>query len=145
MSEIRGIRRKAREAALAYLYQVELNAEPVTRNLQKFCQHFEVSEESKEFFSRVVEGVRDSEKEIDTAIEEVAEHWKLYRMESVDRAILRMGTFELMFCPETDYQVVIDEGIELSKTFGSENSPAFVNGILDKLSEKIRERKKIAS
>ncbi|MDB5038243.1 MAG: NusB antitermination factor [Bacteriovoracaceae bacterium] len=138
MSEQRGKRRKAREAALSYLYQSDLDVGSVTKDPAKFLQHFSIDDESQDFFSKITEGVQEKKAEIDLHLEESAENWKLYRMEAIDRCILRLSTWELMSCPETDFQVVIDEAIELAKDFGSENSPSFVNGILDKLAQKFR-------
>lgn len=138
MSEIRGLRRISREAALSYLYQVELNKTSVTLDAVKFAQHFSFEKEAQDFFHKIIAGVAAEQQKIDALLAESAENWKLSRMESIDLCILRLGTWELMACPETDFQVILDEAIELAKTFGSENSPAFVNGILDKLSKKIR-------
>jgi N utilization substance protein B len=135
MSDLRGTRRKAREAALSFLYQRDLNESSVTLDPVKFVSHFGLEEDSREFFMRIVRGIPEVISKIDIAISNTAENWKLSRMESIDRCILRIGVWELMECPETDYQVIIDEAIELAKEFGSENSPAFVNGLLDKLSE----------
>lgn len=138
MSETRGNRRKARESALAYLYQTDLNLSPLTELSTKFAQHFSVEPQGREFFDQIVEGVREKKAQIDALIEESAENWKLYRMESIDRSLLRLSVWELLSCPETDFQVIIDESVELAKLFGSENSPGFVNGILDKLAQKLR-------
>lgn len=138
MSELKSFRRRSREAALAYLFQMDAEVSAVTSDLQKFISHFQVTEESQEYFRKLAVGVTQSQQEIDRKIEEVAENWKLYRMESVDRCLLRLALWELMECPETDYQVILDEAVEMAKEFGSENSAAFVNGILDKLAKLIR-------
>jgi transcription antitermination protein NusB len=140
MTEVRGTRRKARESALAYLYQTDLDVAPVTAEPQRFVHHFLVDEESREYFLRLVEAVLEAKSQLDSKIEESAENWKLYRMESVDRSILRLASFELLFCPETDFQIIIDEAVELAKEFGSDNSPSFVNGILDQIAKKVRQK-----
>jgi N utilization substance protein B len=133
-----GQRRQSREAAMKYLYQVDCHVESLTENTAKFIQHFRVEDSAQDFFLQLAEGVLSNQEEIDPLLEEAAEHWKLYRMGKVDRALLRMACYELLKCPETDYQVVIDEAVELAKMYGSTDSASFVNGILDRLSKKIR-------
>jgi N utilization substance protein B len=138
MTEVRGYRRRSREAALAYLFQMDADVDPITKDIRKFLKHFEVQDNCWEYCERLVNGVLSDRELIDQEIERTAENWKLYRMESVDRSILRLATWELFHCLETDYQVIIDEAVELAKSFGSDNSAAFVNGILDQLARKIR-------
>ncbi len=123
---------------MSYLFQLDADISPTTDEPHQFALHFSVPPDSLDYFRTLVTGTKERLKEIDTQIEDSAENWKLYRMEAVDRSILRMATFELLECKDTDFQVIIDEAVELSKQYGSENSPSFVNGILDKLAKKIR-------
>ncbi|MFQ5586040.1 MAG: transcription antitermination factor NusB [Thermodesulfobacteriota bacterium] len=119
-------RRKARETALQTLYKLDI------------AEAGEISEGvpagkggDDEFSSLLVEGTREHLLEIDALIERLSEHWSIGRMAVVDRNILRMAMFELRYYEKTPYRVVIDEAVELAKKFGSEESSAFINGVLD--------------
>lgn len=117
------------------LYQLDLNAD-LTPEAGLF--HYErcfrkPGDMVDPFTQRLVTGVTRNLKEIDSVIEGVSEHWRTGRMAAVDRNILRLGVFELMFCDDIPATVSINEMIEVAKSFGSENSAAFVNGILDKI------------
>jgi N utilization substance protein B len=81
----------------------------------------------------LVNGVLDHCKEIDQLIERYSENWRLDRMNLIDRAILRIATFELLYCEEIPPRVTLNEAIELGKRFGSEDSGSFINGILDRI------------
>jgi N utilization substance protein B len=133
-----GNRHQAREAALGYLYQKDSGVECVTNTPHKYAKHFEVLEVHQEFFFKLVEGVIEHQEILDTEITTAAEHWKLYRMQRIDRSILRLASWEIFHCLETDHQVIINEAVELAKTFGSQDSASFVNGILDRIARKIR-------
>ena len=133
-----GNRRHARESALSYLYQLDLQVPTLTDTPEKFAQHFKVMEPFQNYFFQIVRGVGDKKSQIDTEITEAAEHWKLYRIGKIDKAILRIAIYELMDCPETSHKIIIDEAVEIAKIFGTQESSAFVNGILDKIAKKYR-------
>ncbi|MBN8554545.1 MAG: transcription antitermination factor NusB [Deltaproteobacteria bacterium] len=133
-----GNRRHARESALSYLYQLDLEVPTLTNTPEKFAQHFKVMDAFRGYFFQIVRGVAAKHDEIDKEIIEAAEHWKLYRIGKIDKAILRMAIYELMDCPETSHNIIIDEAVELAKIFGVQESSAFVNGILDKIAKKYR-------
>lgn len=133
-----GYRRQAREAAMSFLYQNDYRLPSRTADPRKFAQHFGVPDKYLEFFMNIVSGVQETQPEIDQKIESVAEHWKLYRMERIDRAILRLATWELQMAMETPYRVILDEAVEIAKKFSTTESASFVNGILDRLSQKLR-------
>lgn len=133
-----GIRHQSREAALGFLYQKDTGVESMTENPLRYLQHFQVPEAYHDFFLKVTEGVAAHLSEIDSEIESVAEHWKLYRMQRVDRTILRIASWELLYCLETDHQVIINEAVELAKEYGSQDSASFVNGLLDRIARKVR-------
>jgi N utilization substance protein B len=99
--------------------------------LDRFLNHFEGSAKAREFARRLVEGVISRRPEIDRLIAQSTEHWKLDRMGKVELTILRMGTYELVFCPDIPSNVSLDEAIEIGKRYASEESAAFINGILD--------------
>ena len=128
-----GSRRTAREIALQILYQVEVNPVTPQEALELYWESVSLSEDVKEFAVKIVEGVHRSKEEIDRLIEEHSEHWKLDRMTWIDRNVLRMGVFELLHNDEIPPRVAINEAIDLGKRFGSEESGAFINGILDKI------------
>ena len=130
-----GKRRRAREIALQILYQMEVNPVDPQEALELFWRNFSPSEEVKEFAARIVEGVHRHKREIDKLIKRSSEHWKLERMDRVDRNILRMGVFELIYCDDIPIKVALNEAIDLGKKFGSEESGAFINGILDRISK----------
>src|SRR4051812_47553484 len=116
-----GNRHQAREAAIQYLYQHELEVETLTDRPENFTQHFKVAEPFRGFFFQLTKGVLEHRKELDTEIEEAAENWKLYRIAKLDLQILRVAVWELIHCPETDYQVIIDEAVELAKAYGAQD------------------------
>jgi transcription antitermination protein NusB len=126
-----GTRRKGRELALQALYQVEMTGDETAAALDRFLSHFEGSTKAREFARRLVSGVISQRAEIDRLIAQSTEHWKLERMAKVELTILRMATYELVFCPDIPANVSLDEAIEIGKRFGSEESAAFINGILD--------------
>ncbi len=132
---MKGGRRKAREDALQVLYQLDLNQELTPEaGLFHFERHFtDKGETIDPFTQRLVSGVARNLKEIDGTIAGLAENWRPDRMAAVDRNILRLGSFELHFCDDIPATVTINEMVELAKAFGSEQTPAFVNGILDKM------------
>lgn len=86
----------------------------------------------------LVRGVSQNRSEIDRIIQEHSPNWRLERMARVDRNVLRIATFELMQRPDVPHKVVINEAIEVAKRFGTEESGAFINGLLDKVAQEIR-------
>ncbi|HZA55380.1 MAG TPA: transcription antitermination factor NusB [Candidatus Udaeobacter sp.] len=126
-----GSRRKGRELALQALYQIEMTGDASGAAVDRFLNHFEGSAQAKEFARRLVSGVISQQTQIDRLIEQSTEHWKLMRLAKVDLMILRMATFELVFCPDIPLQVSLDEAIEIGKRFGTTDSATFINGVLD--------------
>lgn len=128
-----GIRRNGRELALQALYQTEVTGDTSAKALELFLTHFEGSGQAKDFARRLITGVTEHQAEIDRAIERSAENWKLERMAKVDLVILRMATYELLFCPDIPMNVSLDEAIEIGKRYGSDDTSNFINGVLDKV------------
>jgi transcription antitermination protein NusB len=128
-----GPRRKGRELALQALYQIEVTGDASPRAVQSFLSHFEGGAEAKDFARGVISGVTGNREKIDGIIERSAENWKLQRMAKVDLLILRIATYELLFCPDIPMNVSLDEAIEIGKRFGSADSPTFINGVLDQV------------
>jgi N utilization substance protein B len=114
---------------------MEVNLRDPQETIELFWRSFSSTEEVKQFATRIVEGVYRQKEAIDTLIDKYSEHWRLDRMDWVDRNILRMGVYELMYCDDIPINVALNEAIDLGKKFGSEESGAFINGILDRLSK----------
>ena len=129
-----GARRKAREIALQILYQMEVNPVDPQKALEHLWENVAASKATKEFVQRIVTGVRGHGEEIDQLIAKYSEHWRLERMDWVDKSILRMGIFEILLCDDIPVKVAMNEAVDLGKKFGAEESGAFINGILDKIS-----------
>jgi len=126
-----GQRRRARELALQALFYMDMSRDPPEESLGLFCRHFGPSEKTRSFFMRLVQGVQEKRGQIDALIERFSENWKMYRMSTVDRNVMRIAVFEILFCDDIPPKVSINEAIEIGKKFGSEDSGSFINGILD--------------
>jgi N utilization substance protein B len=130
-----GNRRKGRELALQALYQIEITGDASMAAVDLFLNHFEGNLEAKEFARRLVSGVISQRMGIDAIIQRCTEHWKLMRLAKVDLVILRMATYELVFCPDIPLNVSLDEAIEIGKRFSTDDSANFINGVLDQVAQ----------
>ena len=128
-----GKRRSSRELALKFLYQFELNGEDLDEQIKLFLERNSSQEDVANFMKELVVSLIDKMEEIDGIIQKFSDHWILDRMTVIDRNILRMGTCELLFNFSTPPKVVINEAIDIAKKYGNEDSPEFINGILDKV------------
>ncbi|VAX32871.1 Transcription termination protein NusB [hydrothermal vent metagenome] len=128
-----GKRRFSRELALKFLYQLEFNETGLKDQMSSFEDRLSCQEEVKEFMVELVDKVVDNMKEIDLTLKKYSEHWALDRMTVIDRNILRLGVCELTYSQTIPPKVVINEAVEIAKKYGSEESPDFINGILDKI------------
>lgn len=128
-----GSRRRSREMAVQVLYQVDMAQGDIEEGLRAFCQHFEAPESIRDFAVDLANGAYKNRVEIDGLISRFSEHWRLERMPAVDRNILRLAVFELLYCQDIPSKVSINEAVDLGKKFGSEDSGSFINGILDKI------------
>jgi N utilization substance protein B len=127
-------RSRGREVALQVLYQVEQNANVPLPEVRRFIQRRLLGDRKLcEFTEGLIAGVKDHRARIDALISEAAENWRLDRMAAIDRNILRLGAYEIMFCPEVPARVAINEALELAKRYSTAQSSRFVNGILDRL------------
>ena len=139
-------RRLSRRAALQVLYATDLaasarsvvatGAPPVSEVLEQVAANFDLHEGAREFADEIVRGVDADAEAIDVRIAAHARNWRVARMAAVDRNVLRIATWELLQT-EVPVSVVIDEAIELARDFGSERSPAFVNGVLDAIAREL--------
>jgi N utilization substance protein B len=126
--------------ALQALYALDLNPVGIRIGLSLFWESQRAPQAIREFTEQLVIGVVDNRKEIDTLIEEKSKNWSLGRMSKVDLNILRLATFELIHRQDIPRNVTINEGIEIAKKFGTEESPAFINGILDEIAASVPEK-----
>ncbi len=126
-------RSKAREIALCLLYQVEIAKTDFHQAIQSYLAEYPQRQEIVDFCSLLVEGTITNNKTLDTLVKKHVKNWEIERMAVIDRNILRMACFELMFLDDIPPKVSINEAIELAKRFGDIDSPRFVNGILDKI------------
>ena len=139
----REARHQARELALQMLYQWEVGRLPMPEVGQTFWAHADDPEapltaEVRRFATALAEGVAASVATIDPMIAESAEHWRLERMNVLDRLILRMAIYELLHEPDTPGKVVINEALELARTFSGDDAIRFVNGVLDAVRRKLQ-------
>ena len=128
---MKGKRSQARESALRALYQLDITRDDPKDGLRIFFRHHRVPVSSQPFVSALVCGTIERLKEIDTLLSKHATNWKLERMAIVDRNVLRLGVYELLYGQETPPKVVINEAVELAKEYGTSDSGKFVNGVLD--------------
>jgi transcription antitermination protein NusB len=129
-----GGRRKAREAALQMLYQMDASGLGPHDAARLYWAHLgEPASDVTAFADALVIGCGTEGEAVDALIREVSHHWRLERMSRVDRNILRLGVYELMRRPEIPRKVTLNEAVELAKRFGSEASAGFVNGVLDRI------------
>ena len=128
-------RTKAREVALQILYLIDISGDNYQVAWKKFwtAESSDVSEEVKKFSEQLVKGTIENLKSIDDIIGSCAENWRLSRMAVVERNILRLAAYELLFCPQIPPIVSINEAVDLAKKYSGLEAGKFVNGILDKI------------
>jgi N utilization substance protein B len=135
-------RHRARETAVQMLYQWEVGRASISEVMQTFWLHDdgaiqELSDEHRAFAEALVRGVAAEVGNIDPVIGEAAEHWRLERMNVLDRLILRLAVYEFLHEPDTPAKVVINEALELARTFSNDDAVRFVNGILDAIRKRL--------
>lgn len=131
------IRSKSRELALQALFYMDMSREASEKNLDLFLQCLRPPEKALPFFYRLVRGVMTFNPRIDEIIERFSDNWRMNRMGCVDRNILRLAVYELIFCEDIPPKVTINEAIDVGKKFGGEESGSFVNGIMDSIRKAI--------
>jgi N utilization substance protein B len=133
-----GIRRKARESALQMLYQLDMSGQDLRDVLSTSGIMGALDPEVRQFAKMLVEGVMRDLKEIDALISAHSTNWKISRMAAVDKNILRMAVYELKNFSDIPMKVTINEAVEIAKRYGSSESGAFVNGVLDNIAQEIK-------
>jgi N utilization substance protein B len=126
-------RTRGREIALQVLYQIEQNPGQGAGEVDRFIARRLREPKLCDFAHGLVNGVLEHQPRIDALISEVAENWRLDRMAAIDRNILRLGAYELLYCDDVPAKVAINEALELAKRYSTAQSSRFVNGILDRL------------
>jgi N utilization substance protein B len=129
-----GTRRKARTLALQALYEVDSAGRQAEKVLERLLAEEELSEENNAFVRELVGGVVQNKDKIDRSIQKFAPAWPIEQIAMIDRNILRLAIFEILFDNKVPVKVAISEAVELAKDFGSENSAKFVNGVLGSVS-----------
>lgn len=127
-------RRRARELTLKILYAIDITNQLETEdNIKDFFlgEGGKVSSSILAYAQKLVQGIKENASKVDDIISEYSKNWKISRQSVIDRNILRMAIYELIWCLDVPNIVVINEAIELSKKYSTKDSPSFINGILD--------------
>ncbi len=132
-----GLRHLARELALQALYQIDLSGDPAREHPAALIAQFPADERARAFAIELVEGVCRERRTLDKHLAEVIENWSIERLSRVDHNVLRIALYELLQQPAIPARVTMDEAIELAKRFGDRDSGRFVNGVLDRLAERL--------
>jgi len=135
-------RRRAREAALQMLYQCEVGRTGANEAIATYWPAREpgddLPERQREFANGVVRGTLERQAEIDTLLAAHAQNWRVARMTVIDRIVLRMGVYEMLAEMDTPSKVIINEAIELARSFSGDEAVGFVNGVLDAVRKELR-------
>ncbi|MFN8642056.1 MAG: transcription antitermination factor NusB [Candidatus Binatia bacterium] len=128
-------RRKGRELALQVLYQLDMSGESAEQGLHAFADSFDVSEKARELAWQLVRGVREGREEIDAHVAGVSEHWKLDRLAQIDATVIRIAVYEML--TGLPMEIAINEAVEVARRYGTTESAAFVNGVLDAVAKRL--------
>jgi N utilization substance protein B len=131
-------RRKGRETALQALYQLDITNDAIDTSLAAFSESFESAEKATEFALALIHGVRRCRQQIDETISMTIEHWRFERLSRVDLNVLRIAVYELTTPPALPPEIAINEAVEIARRFGTAESPAFVNGVLDQVAGRLQ-------
>lgn len=126
-------RSRGRELALQFLYQLDLRGPELLGEAEDYLRGEEPDRETRAFAKRLIEGTQERLDALNETIQGVAQNWDVARMAVIDRNVLRLATYELLHCDDIPPKVAINEAIELGKRYSTQNSGAFINGILDKI------------
>lgn len=129
------LRRKGRELALQVLYQLDMSGEASARGLPAFTESFEASPKARDFAWELVRGVGERRAELDEAVSTVSDHWRLDRLARVDANVIRIALYEMT--TGLPLEIAINEAVEVARKYGTAESPAFVNGVLDAVSRRL--------
>jgi N utilization substance protein B len=128
-----GTRRQARELAMQALFYMDMQRDASEEMLEHFCGCFGPSKKSRPFFIKLVNGVLGTKDQIDARVEHFSQNWKINRMSCVDRNVMRIAVYEMLYCYDIPPKVSINEAVDIGKKFGTQDSGAFINGIMDSI------------
>lgn len=137
-----GTRRKSREGALQFLFQEDFSLEGLRKTedfearFEQFCVLYQVNRKARAYMQGLLLGIIEKQEQVDALIRENAKNWRLERIAATDRSLLRIAVYEMVFCDDVPAQVAINEAVEIAKRFAGDDSPAFINGILDAVAKK---------
>ena len=117
------------------LFYMDMQNDASPQMLESFCENFRPPKKAHPFFLTLVNGVLKARSEIDSLIERFSKNWKIDRMSCVDRNVMRIAIYEMLYCKDIPPKVSINEAVDVGKKFGSEESGAFINGIMDSIRE----------
>ena len=133
-----GNRRFSRELVIQFLYFTEMNKGEIDSQLKSFWENNPCQEDVQSFTEDILNDIFDHKKEIDARLEKYSDNWTLSRMAVIDRNLLRMAASELMYSKMVPPKVAIDEAVEIAKKYGTEDSPNFINGVLDRILKELK-------
>lgn len=125
------------------LFYMDMQNQASLQMLDHFCELFRPSKKSDPFFLKLVSGVLENRAEIDALIERFSKNWKIDRMSCVDRNVMRIAVYELLCCQDIPPKVSINEAVDVGKKFGTEESGAFINGIMDSIRAALEQEGKL--
>ena len=128
-----GTRRRARELAMQALFYMDMRNKASVEMLERFCGNFNPSKKTRPFFLKLVNGVLEVKGELDALIVRFSKNWDIIRMSCVDRNVMRIAVFEFLYCDDIPPKVSINEAVDVGTKFGTEESGAFINGIMDSI------------
>lgn len=131
-------RRLSRELVIQFLYLSEMNEGEIENQLKSFWENNSCQEDVQSFAEDILNDIFDHKKEIDAKLEKYSDNWTLSRMAVIDRNLLRIAAAELMYSKTVPPKVAIDEAVEIAKKFGTEDSPNFINGVLDRILKELK-------
>ena len=140
-----GVRRKSREAALQFLFQEDfqhegaLGEENFSERFASFCTLYQVEKKARPYAGELLTGILRQRDKVDGLITAAASNWRLSRIAATDRNILRLAVFEMIVDNDVADQVAINEAVEIAKRYGGNESPAFINGVLDAVRKNLRD------
>ena len=128
-----GERRRARELAVQVLFHLEFSHDDPSEVFDLICENFDARKSIRDFSRKLVLGVYDKKKTLDKVISKASKNWRINRMARLDKSILRLAAFEIMFVEDIPPKVSLDEAVEIGKKFGGEDSGRYINGVLDNI------------
>jgi N utilization substance protein B len=133
-----GRRREGREAAIQFLFARDLQGESKPEDANEFWTLHSAKVSTRAFAENLIQGVITHQEQIDSGITNLLENFSFVRLAAVDRNVLRVASYELLYCPEVPTPVILNEAIDIAKALSAGESGAFVNGVLDKLAKSLR-------